>query len=342
MLNGRVRMSQSETSPLISIVLPIYNVGKYLPRCLDSIAIQTYPNLEILLIDDGSTDESPKICDSYVAKDSRFKVIHKVNGGVSSARNCGIRMMTGKYMTFIDPDDMVADDYVEVLYDSIKNNNSQISICGVKTVFSEKFCTVDASERRNEIFTSEQAIEKMLYQDEVDVNAWGKMYLSSLFEGIEYPEGKINEDTAVTYKIFAKANVISFDTYKCYFYIQHSESIMHQRFAERKMSLIDFSDECLQYVEKNFPQIVNAAVCKHVTDSFVLLCKIYECSPLNKECLDKCWKIIKKYRWSVIKNPKARNKTKIACLTSYFGPRVVACVKNINAHRDEKKGVRKI
>ncbi len=335
-------MKQTETNPLISIVLPIYNVGEYLSKCLDSIASQTYSNLEILLIDDGSTDGSSEICERYRAKDKRFKVIHKDNAGVSSARNCGIRAMTGKYMTFIDPDDMVAVDYVETLYRSIEENHAQISICGVKTVFSEKFCTTDTSSRRCEVFTTEQAIEKMLYQDEIDVNAWGKMYLSTLFEGIEYPVGKINEDTAVTYKVFSKASVISFDSYRCYFYVQRPGSIMHQSFAERKMSLVEFSEECLRYIEINFPNIRNAAVCKHVTDSFVLICKIYECTPLNRKCLDKCWEITKKYRLSVIRDPKARNKTKIACLVSYFGPRLVAFVKGLNAHMDEKRGVRKI
>lgn len=335
-------MNESGTKPLISIVLPIYNVSDYLSKCLDSIIKQTYTNLEILLIDDGSTDGCYDICEKYQSKDQRFKVIHKKNGGVSSARNCGIRAMTGKYMTFIDPDDMVAPDYVETLYRSIKENNSEISICGVKTVFSEDLCVTDAKDRRSEVFTAERAIEKMLYQDEIDVNAWGKMYLSSLFDGIEYPTGKINEDTAITYKVFAKAHIISFDSYKCYFYMQHPESIMHQSFAVRKMTLIEFSRECLQFIEKYFPDIRSAAVCKHVTDSFVLICKIYECTPLDRESLAKCWAIAKKYRLAVIRDPKSRRKTKIACLASYLGPHFVAFSKGLNARRDERRGVRDI
>lgn len=335
-------MKQPEIEPLISIILPIYNVGDYLAKCLNSIISQTYSNLEILLIDDGSTDGCYDICERYKSSDGRFKVIHKDNAGVSSARNCGIRAMSGQYMTFIDPDDMVAPDYVETLYRSIKDNNSEISICGVKTVFSEGLCTADASDRKREVFTAERAIEKMLYQDEIDVSAWGKMYLSSLFEGIEYPEGKINEDTAVTYKVFAKANVISFDSYKCYFYVQRPGSIMHQSFATKKMTLIDFSEECLHYIEMNYPNIKNAAICKHVTDSFVLICKIYECTPLDEECMEKCWGITRKYRMIVIRDPKARKKTKIACLASFFGPQFVAFSKRLNAHRDEQRGIRSI
>lgn len=335
-------MSQNDVNPLISIVLPIYNVGQYLDKCLGSIRNQTYSNIEVLMIDDGSTDDCYNICETYASNDERFIAVHKENGGVSSARNEGIRRMKGKYMTFIDPDDIVSVDYVETLYNAIKNYKADISICGVKTIYSEELSTVENRYKDIEVFTHIQAIEKMLYQDEIDVNAWGKMYQSSLFDGIQYPFGEINEDTAVTYKLFAKANKIVFDSYKCYFYVQRPGSIMHQEFAKRKMSLIRFSEECLNYVNSNIPEVRNAAVCKHVTDAFVLTCKIYDCSPLDKESLAECWNIIRKYRLTVLKDGKARKKTKIACLTSYFGPRFVAFSKRLNSTRDEKRGTREI
>lgn len=328
--------------PLISIVLPIYNVRLYLAQCLDSIINQTYSKLEVILVDDGSTDGSHEICEEYKNRDKRIVLIHKENEGVSSARNAGLRAIKGQYMTFIDPDDIVAPDYVETLYNAMIKTKSDISICGVKTVYSEKYCEADATNRKVEVYIPQCAIEKMLYQNEIDVNAWGKMYLSSLFDGIYYPVGKINEDTATTYKVIARANKIVFDSYKCYFYIQRMGSIMHQKFAIRKMTLIDFSDECLQFVRINFPEIENSAICKYVTDCFVLICKIYECKPTNKECLEKCRKIIKKYRMIVILDPKSRKKTKIACLSSFLGFRFVAYSKRLNSYRDKKKGIRDI
>ena len=333
---------KNQTFPLISVILPIYNVGAYLEKCLDSIILQTYSNLEVILVDDGSTDGCYEICEKYKNMDKRIVPVHKKNGGVSSARNAGLDSVHGELVTFIDPDDFVAPDYIETLFITLVNNDADISVCGIKTAFSLEHCNQDNEEHSISSYSTSEAIEKMLYQNEIDVSAWAKMYKATLFDGIRYPHGEINEDTAITYQVFAKAKKVTFDRYKCYFYLQHSESIMHQKFASRKLSLIGFSKECVDFVEREFPSIKKAAICKHVTDGFVLVCKIYECKEIDKDSLRKCWSIIRKYRMTVILDPKARKKTKLACLTSFLGPRVVAAIKNKKSRNEEKKGIREI
>ena len=120
---------------LISVVVPIYNVENYIKKCVDSILSQTYKNLEIILVDDGSPDNCPQICDEYAQKDNRIKVIHKENGGLSDARNAGIDISKGKFITFIDSDDYIEKDYVEVLYNSIKENASDMAIGSHKAIY---------------------------------------------------------------------------------------------------------------------------------------------------------------------------------------------------------------
>lgn len=337
-----IASENSQALPLISIILPIYNVGAYLEKCLDSILAQTYRNLEVILVDDGSTDGCYEICEKYRNMDKRILPVHKKNGGVSSARNAGLDNIHGELVTFIDPDDFVAADYIETLFNTLVNNDADISVCGIKTAFSLDHCNQNNEVHSISNYSTSEAIEKMLYQNEIDVSAWAKMYKAELFNHVRYPQGEINEDTAITYQIFAKAKKITFDRYKCYFYLQHSESIMHQKFASRKLSLIRFSKECVEFVEKEFPSIKKAAICKHVTDGFVLVCKIYECEEIDKESLKKCWAIIRKYRMTVIVDPKSRRKTKMACLVSFFGPRAVAKIKKRKTRSEEKKGVREI
>ena len=150
---------------LISIVVPIYNVEKYLEKCINSIIIQTYKNIEIILVNDGSTDSSGKICDIYLKKDKRIKVIHKKNGGLSDARNVGIENAKGKYIAFIDSDDFIDSDFIEILYNLIIEYNADVSCCKCNVIYKKN--KKQQVEEKINIFTNYEAINEMLYQGKV-------------------------------------------------------------------------------------------------------------------------------------------------------------------------------
>ena len=211
---------------LISIVVPIYNVENYLNECIESLIKQTYKNIEIILVDDGSSDNCSNICEEYAKKDTRIKVIHKEHGGPSEARNYGIDIATGTYMVFVDSDDYVDVKYVEMLYNAIKTNNTKVSQCNFwkindKGEFIEKVGYLD-----NQIKNGKDMIMD-LYNGYSIVNivAWNKMYAIELFDNLRYPVGKIHEDEYITYKIFYNTDKIAVINEYLYNYRQNENSI---------------------------------------------------------------------------------------------------------------------
>ncbi|MBR6783105.1 MAG: glycosyltransferase [Clostridia bacterium] len=200
----------------ISIVIPIYNTKEYLRECFDSIINQTYKNLEIILIDDGSTDGSSEICDNYAQKDSRIVVVHKKNEGVAVARNTGIGIATGDYIAFVDSDDFIDLRMFERLANNAKKHNADISMCNFKTTLDSSGST----EYLNEVPLDSGRTLKHLYVD-MDicfVVFWAKIYKRSLFDGITIPSVACAEDNHVLYKLFLKTNSIVFDKSKLYVY----------------------------------------------------------------------------------------------------------------------------
>ncbi len=242
----------------ISVILPVYNVEEYLRRCVDSVLAQTYTELEILLVDDGSTDACPAICDEYAAKDSRVQVIHKVNGGLSDARNVGIRASTGRYITVIDSDDYVTPDYVETLYAAIKDTGCAMAIGGHRVVYSSG-STFDRATGERTVLTAEEALRRMLYDDGVDVSAWSKMYERHLFDEVEYPVGRLFEDTATTYRLVDLAGRVALVSKPIYRYMVRQNSITGQTFSPRKMELITSTEEMTTYVAARYPALEKAA-----------------------------------------------------------------------------------
>ena len=179
--------------PLISIILPVYNVSAYLEKCLDSVLSQDYENLEIILVDDGSTDESPEICDRYKEKDNRITVIHKENGGLSDARNAGSSMAHGEYITFVDSDDSIQSEYVSYLYSLIEKYHTKMSLCTHTVVFEDGSVQV-YGDGSDEVLDSKECIRRMLYHDVIDTSAWAKLYHRDLVKKIPYPVGMQYED----------------------------------------------------------------------------------------------------------------------------------------------------
>lgn len=215
---------------LVSVVVPIYNTERYLRRCVDSIINQTCENLEIILVDDGSPDKCGKICDEYAKKDKRVRVIHKENGGLSEARNAGIEASEGEYVTFIDSDDWVHDQYVEKLYKLLVESNSDIASCGLVKATSE-YIKADASKVEIYDYSNIEALEQLMgrFYTQLCITC-AKLYKTNLFKETRFPVGRLHEDEATTYKVIFKAKKIILTTAPLYYYWQRSDSIMGVEF----------------------------------------------------------------------------------------------------------------
>ena len=212
---------------LVSVIVPIYRVEQYLDRCVSSIVNQTYKNIEIILVNDGSPDNCPKICDEWAKKDKRIKVIHKQNGGLSDARNSGLDKATGKYVLFVDSDDYIENNMVEELLNSLNKEDADIAICNyyiendiekhvANNLLMEKFvCSGNEKYKMN--FDEKYSIQSIV--------AWNKLYKIELFNGIRYPKGKIHEDEYIICDILEKANKIVYNLKPLYHYIQRDNSI---------------------------------------------------------------------------------------------------------------------
>ena len=193
--------------PLISVIIPCYNVEKYLYRCVDSIIGQTYKNLEIILVDDGSPDNCGKICDEYAAKDGRIKVIHKENGGLSDARNVAIDVAKGEWLTFVDSDDYLTKDYVDTLYNLCIKYKTKVTVADW-CIFAEGTYPFMSKRKNKEIlFSQNGALEDMFNQVHFDVSACTKLYHHSLFEGVRFPKGMLFEDLRIDKTEFDRLNV---------------------------------------------------------------------------------------------------------------------------------------
>lgn len=222
---------------LISIIIPVYNVENYIKRAINSVIEQTYKNLEIILIDDGSKDSSGAICDEFADMDSRIKVIHQKNFGVSAARNAGIRIATGKYIAFVDPDDVISNRMYEFLYKAISENNCKIATCKYK-IFAEKLPIFDNSYEMN-LVVGDDIIKKLLEDKEITNYSWDKLYLRELFCDIEYPVGKKYEDLGIMFKVLLKVDRIAYLDMKLYGYFMRNDSITGNYNVK---SIIDFSE----------------------------------------------------------------------------------------------------
>ena len=239
----------------VSVVVPVYNVAEYLEKCVDSLMAQTYKNIEIILVDDGATDHSGRICDEYRSKDERIKVIHKENGGLSSARNEGIEAATGEYIAFVDSDDFVAENYIEKLLAACVENGCKVSACAYYEYYSQDDMRFVGGEG-SAVKSREDAVKDIFtMKNEICVVAWNKLYAKELFADnkIRYPEGKIHEDVFTTYKFCAAADKVAYINEPLYFYVQRAGSIMGQTFSKKRLQLIDAVESIAPFVKENSP-----------------------------------------------------------------------------------------
>lgn len=261
-------------APTLSVVVPIYNVEKYLKQCLNSLVNQTLSNIEIILVNDGSTDNSEAICQSYAEQDSRIKLFSKPNGGLSDARNFGLQKVTSPVVGFVDSDDYVDLDMFQVLMELKLRSNAEIAVGGVKMVSNDGEEYMVRAVEGETIADRHDAMEELLKSKKITNSVCNKIFDITLFDQISFPVGKLYEDEYVTYKLFDRANKVAMTNEVSYYYRSSPNSITHKPFSEREFDRIDASVIKVGYIDKKYPDLVQYAKCYLVYDCVMALSKM--------------------------------------------------------------------
>lgn len=291
----------------ISVIIPVYNVEKYLNQCIDSVLGQTYRDLEIILVNDGSTDRSPEICEAYKNKDSRIKLIHKENGGLSDARNAGLQIATGDLVSFVDSDDFISINFYSKLTKLLIDTDSDITECcfiKFKTIADLESQVKETDETKVEIFEANEGLKGYL-SESLNVVVWNKIYKKELLKDVLFPVNKLHEDVYWTYKIIAKAKRIAKIPDEMYYYRQHQESIMGEHYSLKRLEALQGLEEMLIFFNENFPDLQNQAIktfCFGAMHHFTQLSNQVEIDP-KKEYRKKVYAKVKNHnKWSIIKD----------------------------------------
>lgn len=241
----------------ISVIVPVYKVEPFLDRCVQSIVNQSYSNLEIILVDDGSPDKCPTMCDAWAKKDSRIKVIHKENGGLSDARNVGMSIATGELVGFVDSDDWIAPNMYQHLYDLMVKDNSDIVACGIKMIWEDKTPSRILTKSGCCVLNKEEAMRAIIEESWLKQPVWNKLYKMALIRDIHFPVGKYHEDVFWSYQAIARAERVSVSDHVGYFYVQRSGSIMGEGYSLKRLDAVEAKYQMLEFIRRNYPTLVS-------------------------------------------------------------------------------------
>lgn len=319
--------------PKISIIVPVYNVEKYVKKCIDSILNQTFKDFELILVDDGSTDNCGKICDEYSKDDSRVRVVHKENGGLSDSRNTGIELSRGEYLGFVDSDDYIAFDMYETLYNNLTLHNADISVCGIYNCYDgNKY--PECSDKMFMVLDTKQALKEVLIGEKFSVPACNKLYKKSLFDNIKYPVGKLSEDAFVTPTLISNSNKVVVTTEPKYYYVHRKGSITSSHFKMNDFDVVQAYKINLELVKSRFPDLYEQAIFRclwsymYVLDKMVLTPNLKQIDEYNKVI-----RHLRKNTITILKIPYFTTKRKIATIVLLFSKSLYK--KLCTAHHDD-------
>lgn len=305
--------------PLISVIVPVYNVEQYLERCLQSIVVQTYVQLEILVVNDGSTDSCPALCDQWAQKDNRIKVIHKPNGGLSDARNAAMDVMTGELVTMIDSDDWVEPDYIATLLTLMHDTDADVAVGGWREVDENGNANGFVSDKNKNtvVYGRDEALHDIFYQKGLTHSAWGRLYKAELFQDSRYPVGMLYEDLAIAYTLYSRTTRVAQCFTPLYNYLQRPTSILGT-FKPQRTHVLDILDDLEKRVESEEPQLLPAVRSRRLSAHFniLLLCPDGE---EFKRVRQRCWKGITQLRWQCFFDPYIRLKNRLGIIVSLLG-----------------------
>jgi glycosyltransferase involved in cell wall biosynthesis len=242
-------------APLISVIVPIYKVEAYLDKCISSLVDQTYRNLEIILVDDGSPDNCPAMCDAWAERDSRIKVIHKPNGGLSDARNAGMAIARGELLGFVDSDDWISQDMYQILYDRMKHDDSDMAACGVEMVWEDGTPSRMLTRPGSCVLEREEAMRAIIEESWLKQPVWYKLYKTALVRDIPFPVGKYHEDVFWSYQAVGRAQRVSVIDTAGYYYTQRSGSIMGDGYSLKRLDALEAGEQRFHYIQEYYPAL---------------------------------------------------------------------------------------
>ncbi|BED92613.1 MAG: glycosyltransferase group 2 family protein [Candidatus Paraimprobicoccus trichonymphae] len=293
--------------PEISIVIPVYNTDKYLKSCLDSVLAQNFKDFELIIVNDGSIDNSLKICKNYKKKDKRIKLIDKKNNGVGSARNIGIDISNSKYIGFVDSDDYIDSDMYEFLYGNLKKYNSDISICGICNLFFSNNKIIKKNQSKiitEKCFNNKEAFKEILESKLFSVNPVNKLFKKSLFENIRFPEKKTAEDAFTIPEVILKSKKVIYNSKAKYNYVRRQNSITTSNFNLRDLDVIDAYKKHFVTIKSEFPEYIKQGEFRYLWSHIYILDKFTFSEKISYDIeYNYIVKKLEKSLFSIISNP---------------------------------------
>lgn len=303
----------------ISIVVPIYGVEKYIDRCIKSLLAQTYKNYEIVLVDDESPDNCPRICDMYASRYNNIITVHKKNGGLSDARNKGVEQANGTMITFVDGDDYVSPFYLEKMVSAIQDETTDIAVVSLKNVYEhDEIKIIDNKETKKEELMPDKALEKVLYQEFHDVSACGMLVPIDVVKKFPFPKNKLFEDLYTTYKYYQNVRKVIFIYEPLYYYLQREDSIMKKRDDSYIIDLIDASNKIVEAL-KNNKELQSAAKNKRFSNYCRLLIQPSELKSKYPNLYKNIVATVNEEKRNILFSSRTRLKNKVAALSLYNG-----------------------
>ena len=304
---------------LISVVVPVYNVEHYLKKCVDSICHQTYRNLEIILVDDGSTDRSGSLCDEFATSDSRIRVIHKSNGGLSDARNAGMELASGEWWMFVDSDDYIAPDTAETLLLAAVENHCEIAVCNMMRIYEDGkqepfYCPVTEPT----IWAGEQRFETLRQP-----SVCNKLFRADLFKELRFPKRKFYEDTFVYHVLAHRANRIALTGLSGYYYLSRRESILGQsQFTDRYFDYVEAIHERAMFLFNHGVSRYGEEACLSLYAAIVNSTKNIRKTPQNAEHFQKMWEWYELAYRNLMSSPDTSIKQKLRLFFLKYAPKI--------------------
>ncbi|WP_286821699.1 glycosyltransferase family 2 protein [Mitsuokella sp. UBA4253] len=309
--------------PTVSLIVPVYRVENELPRCIKSLCLQTYRDFEVILVDDGSPDQCPALCDMYAEKYPWICSLHKENGGLSDARNAGVKIAHGDYITFVDSDDWVSPRYLQSLVTPIIEHQADISVVDFQSVSDENEicdCNIKDGTASFMVMDAKEVLIKVLYQKYRDVSAWGILLSRHLARKYPFPKGKLFEDLYTTYHYYLSVKKVAVISERLYYYYQRPGSIMGKR-NDAFVFDLEESSRLIVMACREDPNLLRAAKSKRFSNYCRVLALVPDLKKRYPNIHHRVVEIIKEDRWEILWNSSTRMKNKIAALASVFGER---------------------
>lgn len=308
---------------MVSVIIPAYNAAQYLEECLASVEGQTFPDFEAIVVDDGSADDTAAIASSFVRRDSRFRLLSLPNGGVSRARNAGIELARGEYLTFVDADDIMAPRMLEDLLAAARSEGADVVISAFTSSPAKFRRLCEKQNKRLPVivnYTYEEAMEAALYQKRLLNSPWGAIISRKLLESPDrrFRAGTRYEDLDAFYRLYEGASRIAYIGAPYYFYRNNPDSFIH-KWSEARLDVLDVTDRLARFMDERYPGLWEAAADRRFSAHFNMLLLMEKHRVGNPEAKQRCLRVIRDGRSRALRNPKVRLKNKAGALLAYLG-----------------------